>query len=81
MPLTIPDDLLNSAGLTEAEARIEIACRLFEADKLGLWAAARWLGMSRVEFEQELLQRRIPLYKPSTEDLAADLDAMDRLGT
>jgi hypothetical protein len=33
MPVIIPDETLKQAGLTESEARIEIACRLFDADK------------------------------------------------
>jgi hypothetical protein len=32
MTLTISDEVLQSAGLTEAEARVEIACRLLDAD-------------------------------------------------
>ena len=34
MPVIIPDETLKQAGLTEKEALIEIACRLFDADKL-----------------------------------------------
>lgn len=80
MPLTIPDDILTSAGLNEIEARVEIACRLFEAERLSLWDAAKWVGMTRVEFEGELLKRRIPLYRPTVEDLSGDLEAMKQIG-
>ena len=41
MPLTISDDLLAKAGLTERDARIEIACRLYDAGKLTMPAATR----------------------------------------
>lgn len=80
MPLTIPDDILNSAGLNEVDARVEIACRLFEAERLTLWAAAKWVGMSRVQFESELLKRRIPLCRLTPEDLTDDLEAMKQIG-
>lgn len=80
MPLTIPDDVLESAGLTEAEARVEIACRLFDAQKLSLWPAAQLAGMSRVEFEGELRKRKIPIYRPTVEDLQEELAAMKKLG-
>ena len=40
MPVIIPDETLKQAGLTEKEALIEIAWRLFDADKLHLWPAS-----------------------------------------
>ena len=80
MPVTIEDELLAEAGLSEREARAEIACRLFEAGKLTLPAATRWSGLSRSEFEGEALRRHIPLYRPEPEDLAKDLAVLDRLG-
>lgn len=60
MPLTIPDDTLNDLKMDEREARIEIACRLFDADKLSKPAACRLTGLSRVEFEGELSKRGLP---------------------
>jgi len=80
MPLTIPDYLLNEAGLSERDARIEIACRLYDANKLTMPAATRWAGLSRVEFEEELLGRKIAISRPTTEDLKQDLDTLRRLG-
>lgn len=80
MPLTISDELLQSTGMSESEARVEIACRLFEAGKLTLWAAAKWAGLSRVDFEGQLLVRKIPLFRPTPEEVEAELTALDRLG-
>jgi predicted HTH domain antitoxin len=81
MPLTIPDELLRETGLSEHEALIEFACRLFDAGKLSLWSAAKSVGLTRGKFEEELLRRKIPLYRPTTDDLASDLAALDRMGT
>ena len=81
MPLTIPDQLLNEAGLSERDARIEIACRLYDANKLTMPAAVRWAGLSRVEFEEELLQRKIAISRPTPEDLKQDLETLRRLGS
>jgi predicted HTH domain antitoxin len=81
MPLRIPDDLLQEAGLSEHEALIEIACRLFDAGKLTLWSSAKWAGLTRTAFEEELLRRRIPIHRPGPADLADDLKALGRLGT
>jgi predicted HTH domain antitoxin len=80
MPLVIPDDALREAGLSERDALIEFACRLFESGRLGLWGAAKLAGLSRVAFEGELLVRHIPWLRPDEGDLADDLAAIERLG-
>ncbi len=80
MPLTIPDSVLEQAGLSEDEARVEIACRLFETRRLSLWQAAQWAGLVRVEIEAELLRRGIWLYEVTADQVDADLSAMDQLG-
>ncbi|HLQ45749.1 MAG TPA: UPF0175 family protein [Planctomycetaceae bacterium] len=80
MTLTIPDGTLQSAGMTEREMQIEIACRLFDAGKLHLWPAAQLAGMSRGEFEEELALRNIAIYRPTVEDLDLDLRNMPKLG-
>ena len=54
MPLTLSDEILTQAGMSAEEARVEIACRLFDAEKLHLWPAAQLAQLSRVEFEAEL---------------------------
>ncbi len=79
MPLTISDEMLREAGLSEGEARVEFACRLFEANKLSLWSAAKWAGLTRTEFEEELLNRKVPLYRPGVADLSEELLALQRL--
>jgi predicted HTH domain antitoxin len=79
MPVVIPDETLKEAGLTEREMVVEIACRLIDAGKLTLWQAARLAELSRSEFEQELGARKIPIYRPSLQDLADDLAALSRL--
>ena len=80
MPLMIPDEVLREAGLSEREALIEFACRLYDIGKLALWPAAKLAGLSRGEFEEQLMLRKIPVYRPTPEDLANDLATLDRLG-
>ena len=63
MPLLIPDQVLRDTGLSEEDARVEIACRLFAVGRLTMPAATRWTGLSRTEFETELLQRNLPLVR------------------
>ncbi len=80
MPLTIPDELLEKAGLTESEARIEFACRLFQAGKITLPVASRIAGLSRVELEEALSQRNIPAYRITLEDYEQDMASLKKLG-
>lgn len=80
MPLVIPDDALQEAGLDEHDALVEFACRLFDAGKLGLWPAARLAGLERVAMEHELIKRGIAIYRPTLADVANDLTTLDRLG-
>jgi predicted HTH domain antitoxin len=80
MPVVISDERLRAAGLTEREALLEIACRLFGAGKLALWPAAKLAGVNRVAFEQALRERQIAVYRPEERDLADDLAALDTLG-
>ncbi len=80
MPVVISDETLRDAGLTEHEALVEIACRLFAAGKLALWPAAKLAGMNRVAFEQALNDRQIAIYRPDESDLADDIAALDKLG-
>jgi predicted HTH domain antitoxin len=71
--LHIPDDLLKRAGITEQEALIELACRLFDTGKLSLFFAAKVAGMSQPDFEDTLLDRKISIYRYTEEDFAEDV--------
>ena len=77
--LQVPDDLLREAGLNEAEAVVELACRLFETGKLTLWPAARLAGLDRVAMEDALAERSIPIYRPTLDDLAQDISTLERV--
>ena len=71
---------LKEAGLTEREAVVEFACRLFDAGRLTLWSAARLAGLDRAGMEDALLARGIPIYRPQIADLNEDLATLDHLG-
>ena len=79
MPVVISDETLKQAGLTEREALVEIACHLYDPGRLALWPAAKLAGLRRVDFEQELINRKIPVYRYTEQGLADDLAALDRL--
>ena len=80
MPLVIPDDMLKAAGMSEREARIEIACRWFDAGKLPIGHAARLAGLSELEFEKQLEARGLPRYRYTDEMVERDVDALKKLG-
>ncbi len=75
--LHVPGDVLEQAGISEKEALLELACRLFETDRLTVFLAAKVAGLSQAEFEGVLLDRKIPLYRYTEEDLENDLRTAD----
>jgi predicted HTH domain antitoxin len=79
MSITISDELVKATGMNEREAMIEIACRLFQAGKLSLPLAARFAGLARGEMEDQLLDRKIPLYRPTLEDYHQDVETLRKL--
>jgi predicted HTH domain antitoxin len=79
MPLTIPDDVLKELKMNEREARIELACRLFDADKLSKPAASRLAELSRVDFEEELIKRGLPIIHYTEEMWKQDLEALKKM--
>jgi predicted HTH domain antitoxin len=72
MTISIPDDILKEAGITEGEAIIEVACRLFDSGKLSKASAARLCGLDRPAFETELLRRGLTVYRTTVEDYEQD---------
>jgi predicted HTH domain antitoxin len=79
MSITISDELLREAGMSDREALLEIACRLFDAGKLTLPLAARLAGLSRGEMEDQLLDRKIALYRPTLDDYRDDVETLRKL--
>ena len=78
--LSFPDDVLQEAGLSERDALVEFACRLYDAGKLSLWSAAKLTGLDRPAIEDALLERGIPIHRPERDDLLEDLASLDSLG-
>lgn len=79
MGLTIPDSVLQSARMSEAELKQEIAVLLFAQDKLTLSQASRLAGMDRFKFQHLLASRGIPVHY-EVEDLEQDLETLRSLG-
>ena len=80
MPLTISDEQLSDAGISEQDARVEVACRMYDARRLSLLQAMRWSNLSRVEFEAALIELGLPIVKMTLKDFEDDLATIQRMG-
>jgi predicted HTH domain antitoxin len=65
VPITIPDEVLTSPGLTESELRQELAIALFRGERLTLAQAAKLAEQTQPEFQGILTSRRIPIRRNS----------------
>ena len=60
MPVVISDEILKAAKLSERDVLIEMACRWYDAGRLDKPSAVKLAGLTRTEFEAELLKRGLP---------------------
>ena len=79
MPLVIPDEVMNAAGLTGEEARKELAISLFQQERLTLAQASRFAAVSQEEFQSWLAARRIPLHY-GVADFEQDIETLKSMG-
>lgn len=79
MGLTISDEILQAARMSESELRSEIAVFLFEKDKLTLAQACRLAGMDRLDFQHLLASRGIAMHY-GLQDFEQDLETLRGLG-
>ncbi|MEM9666802.1 MAG: UPF0175 family protein [Bacteroidota bacterium] len=75
--LTIPDDILRAAPVSEEELRVDIAVLLYQK-RVPPGKAASVAGMDRQAFRHLLASRRVPVQYGSR-DLAQDLESLGRL--
>jgi len=79
MPLVIPDEVMNAAGLTGDEAKKELAISLFQQERLTLGQASRFADVSQEQFQAWLAARQIPLHY-GIPDFEQDLETLRNLG-
>lgn len=79
MSLTIADEWLKTAQLTEDELLQEIVLLLFQQERLTLGQASTWLGIDRLTFQQLLVKRKIPVHYDIGE-YEADLHTIQQQG-
>jgi predicted HTH domain antitoxin len=79
MGIEIPDEIVSATGFSPDELRREIAVMLFQQDRLTLAQASRLAGISRIENQQLLSRRDIPLHY-TEQDLDDDLETLRQQG-
>ncbi len=73
MAVVIPNAVLEATGLTEEEARRELAVALYARERLTEGQAAYLAGMDRRAFNDLLVERGIPIHY-GIEELRADYE-------
>ena len=79
MPVTIPDEVLTAAHLTEPELRQELALTLFQRERLTLAQASRLAGIGQLAFQALLAEREIPIHY-GIEEFRGDLRTLREMG-
>ena len=77
--LEVPQDVLDSARMTPAELKVEMALHLYAQGRLSIGKARELAGMALWEFRQLLASRRIPPHYDAT-DLDEDVATLRELG-
>lgn len=78
MNISIPDDILQASQLTEAQLKLEIALMLYQQNKISSGKVRAWLGLSVLEFQNELAKRNLYL-NYDIEDLEEDINNLRSL--
>lgn len=76
MSLVIPDEFLQSAHISEADLKLEIAILLFQQEKITLGTASQFAGMNQLKFQRILGSRKIPIHY-GVEDFRQDLRTLE----
>jgi len=62
MPVTISDEVLVAARISEPELKRELALTLFQQERLTLAQASRLAEMGQLAFQALLAERQIPVH-------------------
>ena len=79
MSVIIPDHIFQAAKMTEAELILEIAMMLYKQEKISSGKVRAWIGLTVLEFQQELAKRGLCL-NYDVEDFQADMKTLESLG-
>jgi len=79
--IEVPRDVLDSARMTVADAKLELAVALYAQRRLSAGKARELAGMSLVQFRHVLAARRLPVHldPADIDDDVATLKSLGRL--
>jgi predicted HTH domain antitoxin len=77
MPVTISDEVLTAAHISELELKQELALTLFQQERLTLAQASRLAEMSQLAFQVLLAERQIPIHY-GVDEFHEDLRSLGR---
>ena len=75
MLVEIPSELTGVSDYSEHDLNIDVAVLLYKRQVLTLARAAKWVGMTRLEFQKALSERGLPV-NFSIEDFETDLKTL-----
>jgi len=78
MSVVISDSMLRAAKMSAEEFRLECALWLYQQERLTLAQAARWAGLTRLQFQRVLAERGIPI-RYDREELQRDFETVRQL--
>ena len=79
MSVVIPDDVLVSARMSEAQLKLEIAIMLFQQDRISIGRARRLAGINLLEFQREISERGICIHY-DVEEFEEDVKTLQEMG-
>jgi len=78
--LVISDEFLQTAHISEADLKLEIAILLFQQEKITLGTVSQFAGMNQLEFQRILGNRKIPIHY-GVEEFQQDLRTLEANGS
>ena len=75
MAITISDDLLTTVQMSDDELLVDLACYLYDKERLSFGKCRQLCGMNHVEFQKALAAREIDI-KYTRKDFDTDLKNM-----
>jgi len=62
MVFTVPDPILQQAGVSPSDILLKLAILLFQEERISLGQASKLANLHLVEFQKELARRNIPIH-------------------
>lgn len=79
MSFLIPDELVQASGLSETELLQELVLLLFQRERITLGSASRFLGMTLLEFQALLAEKKLCVHY-DVDELHEDVKNLQELG-